>query len=69
MFCFQTHIVHQADLLLKTNKDDTKNKQTKKEKDLHGDASLQHSGPPRPHSHVSDVKRLDGKIKVDICHF
>ena len=68
-FFFQTHIVHQADLLLKTNKDDTKNKQTKKEKDLREDASLQHSGPPRLHSHVSDVKRLDGKIKVDICHF
>ena len=55
---FQTHIVNQADFLLRTNK---------KEKDLLGDASLQHSGPPRPHSHVSDVKKLDGKIKVDIC--
>ena len=66
-FFFQTHIVHQADLLLRTNK--VTQRTNKKEKDLHGDASLQHSGPPRPHSHVSDVKRLGGKIKVDICHF
>ena len=49
------------------NKQRWRKEQTSKEKDLRGDASLQHSGPPRPHSHVSDVKKLDGKIKVDIC--
>ena len=49
------------------NKQRWRKEQTNKEKDLREYASLQHSGPPRLHSHVSDVKKLDGKIKVDIC--
>ena len=60
LFIKQTCFSEQTKITQRTNK---------KEKELRGDASLQHSGPPRPHSHVSDVKRLDGKIKVDICHF
>ena len=58
LFIKQTSFSEQTKMTQRTNK---------KEKDLLGDASLQHSGPPRPHSHVSDVKKLDGKIKVDIC--
>ena len=58
LFIKQTSFSEQTKMTQRTNK---------KEKDLLGDASLQHSGPPRLHSHVSDVKKLDGKIKVDIC--